>query len=323
VTEPVRVAILGCGAIGSLYAAHLARVPGVEVWAVDPWAAHVEAIESEGLRVTGFAEFVAPVHARSDAAELPECALAVVATKAMHTRDAVIAARHAVGNAAVASVQNGLGNEESIAEIVPRVIRGSIVTAGHVSAPGVVSYDAPGDTWLGPFEPSPARDAEISLLARLLNAGGLRTFALDDVRGPQWTKVVFNAATSPLAALTGLTVGQVCTHPLLREQVDRLVAEALEVCRVSGIALLRNPAESVQEAIDEAFWHKPSMLADVLSQRLTEVDVLNGGISAEGRRIGVATPGHDAMVALLHGLESSWAGQQDRPARHVDAQPDS
>ena len=155
--EVVRVAVLGCGAIGSLYAAHLARVPGVEVWAVDPWAEHMAAIDAGGLRVIGHADFVAPVRALTDAGGLPACDFALVATKALHTREAVEAARHALTGAAVASLQNGIGNEEVVAEVVPLVIRGSIVTAGHVTEPGVVRYDGPGDSCLGPFEPSPAR----------------------------------------------------------------------------------------------------------------------------------------------------------------------
>ncbi|MFI7542302.1 ketopantoate reductase family protein [Actinoplanes sp. NPDC049599] len=301
-----RIAVLGCGAIGSLYAAHLARVPGVEVWAVDPWREHVEAIEAGGLTVTGQAAFTAPVHARTSAGELPPCRFGIVATKSSHTGDAVAAARDVLADAAVVSVQNGVGNEELIAEFLPRVIRGTIVTAGAVTAPGTVRYDAPGDSWLGPFEPRPASTAEIELLAGLLNEGGLKTHAVADARGPQWTKVVFNAATSPLAALTGLTVGQVCTDPGLRTQVGILIAEARAVCVAAGIELTRDPAEAVEEAIREAFGHRPSMLQDVLARRPTEIDVLNGGIAAEGRRVGVATPGHDAMVALVHGLETSW-----------------
>jgi 2-dehydropantoate 2-reductase len=301
-----RIAVLGCGAIGSLYAAHLARVPGVEVWAVDPWREHVEAIESGGLAVTGQADFTAPVHARTSAAELPRCHLGIVATKSLHTREAVAAARDVLAGAAVVSVQNGIGNEELIAGILPRVMRGTIVTAGAVTAPGTVRYDAPGDSWLGPFEPSPASAGEIELLARLLTEGGLKTYAVADARGPQWTKVVFNAATSPLAALTGLTVGQVCTDPALRAQVRILIDEAQAVCAAAGIVLTRDPAAAVEEAIREAFRHKPSMLQDVLARRPTEIDVLNGGIAREGRRVGVDTPAHDAMVALVHGVESSW-----------------
>ena len=161
----------------------------------------------------------------------------------------------------------------------------------------------PGLARSSPAQPGP----EIEALAGLLTEGGLRTHALADARGPQWTRVVFNAATSPLAALTGLTVGQVCTHLELRREVDRLIAEARQVCAAAGIELTPDPTVAVQEAIEEAFRHKPSMLQDVLARRRTEVDVLNGGIADEGRRVGVATPAHDAMVALVHGLESSWS----------------
>ncbi|MEU4240678.1 2-dehydropantoate 2-reductase [Actinoplanes sp. NPDC026619] len=303
------MAVLGCGAIGSLYAAHLSRADGVEVWAVDPWPEHMAAIRAGGLRVTGLADFVAPVDAITDAADLPRCDLGIVATKALHTSAAVAAAAHALKDAGVVSVQNGVGNEEIVAEHVPRVMRGTIVTAGAVPAPGVVRYDAPGDSWIGPFEPSPARSDEIELLARLLNEGGLTTHAVADARGPQWTKVVFNAATSPLSALTGLTVGQVCTDPGLRTEVGRLIDEALAVCARAGITLTRDPRDSVEEAIREAYSHKPSMLQDVLVRRPTEIGVLNGGIAAEGRRVGVPTPAHDTMVALVNGLQRSWPTQ--------------
>ena len=306
-TSVVRVAVIGCGAIGSLYAAHLARVPGVEVWAVDPWAEHMAAIEAGGLRVTGQAEFTAPVRARTSGRDLPPCDFGLVATKALHTQEAVAGARAALAGAAVVSVQNGLGNEEVIAGLVPRVMRGSIVTAGTVVAPGVVRYDAPGDSWFGPFEPRPAAMGEVECLAGLLTAGGLRTHALGDARGPQWTKVIFNAATSPVAALTGLCVGRVCTDAGLRAQVDGLISEALAVCERAGVALLRPPQEAVEEAIAEAYEHKPSMLQDVLARRATEIGALNGGIAAEGRRAGLPTPRHDCMVALVRGLEQSWS----------------
>jgi 2-dehydropantoate 2-reductase len=305
--EPVRIAVIGCGAIGSLYAAHLARVPGVQVWAVDPWAEHVAAMQARGLRVTGLADFTATVQARTDARELPACDFGIVATKSLHTRPAVEGARTALADASVVSVQNGLGNEEIIAELVPRVIRGSIITAGAVVSPGVVRYDALGDSWFGPFEPRPAPMRAVQQLARLLCDGGLRTHALEDARGPQWTKVIFNSATSPLAALTGLPVGRVCTDAGLRGQVDGLIAEAVAVCEQEGIVLQRPPADAVDEAIADAYDHQPSMLQDVLARRATEIDVLNGGIAAAGRRAGIPTPRHDCMVALVKGLEKSWS----------------
>jgi 2-dehydropantoate 2-reductase len=300
-----RVCVVGCGAIGSLYAAHLARLDDVEVWAVDPWADHVTAIDEHGLRVIGREEFSAPVQARTSAADVPPCELGIVATKAEHTRSAVAACADVFADAAVASVQNGLGNEEVLAELVPRVIRGTILPAGVVTEPGVVRFDAPGDTWLGPFEPLPATAAEVAELAGLLERGGLPTHALTDARGPQWDKVVFNSATSPLAALTGLPMGPLCSDPALRVEIDALVAEAQTVCAALGIPL-SDTARMVDEAIGVAHDHKPSMLQDVLARRTTEVDVLNGGIAAQGRLAGVPTPRHDAMVALVHGLERSW-----------------
>ena len=236
-SEPVRVCVVGVGAIGSLYAAHLARVDGVEVWAYDVSEPHVAAINADGLRVQGHADFVAPVQARTDAAEIPPCQLGIVATKSEFTAAAMESVRAVFADAAVASVQNGLGNEEVVAQFVPRVIRGSILPAGAIVAPGVVRYDAPGETWLGPFEPQPASMAEVELLARLLTEGGLPTLALADARGPQWGKVVFNAATSPISALTGLTIGQVGEDAALREVVAGLVAEAENVCAATGITL--------------------------------------------------------------------------------------
>ena len=111
-------------------------------------------------------------------------------------------------------MQNGLGNEEVVAELVPRVIRGTILPAGAVIEPGVVRFDAPGDTWLGPFEPKPATMGEVvALLGPAAHRAGLPCHAMVDARGPQWDKVIFNSATSPLAALTGLSVGPVCDGP--------------------------------------------------------------------------------------------------------------
>jgi len=274
---------------------------------VDPWAEHVAAMQAQGLRVTGLADFVAPVRARTDGGDLPACEFGLVATKSQQTRAAVAGARAALAGASVVSLQNGLGNEEVIAEFVPRVIRGSIITAGAIVEPGIVRYDSPGDSWFGPYEPRPAPLPEVGRLAGLLTEGGLRTHALTDARGPQWTKVIFNSATSPLAALTGLPMGPLCTDTGLRAQVDALVSEALAVCERAGIVLEGPPGEAVDEAIVKAYDHKPSMLQDVLARRATEIDVLNGGIAAEGRRIGVPTPRHDCMVALVRGLEKSWA----------------
>ena len=130
----MRICVVGCGAVGSLFAANLAQLEDVEVWAYDLARDHVAAIDARGLRLSGAGEVVGRVRGTSDAAELPPCEFGIVATKAMHTSAAVSATAHAFANGCVATVQNGLGNEEAIAEFVEKVIRGTTFPAGKISA---------------------------------------------------------------------------------------------------------------------------------------------------------------------------------------------
>jgi len=126
----MKVCIIGCGAIGSLFAAHLGRLDDVEVWAYDTNTPHVEAINRNGLRLTGLSDIVVPVKARTDPADIPPCEFGIVAAKAMHTRAAIQATAHLFREGAVCSVQNGIGNEEILAEYVDRVILGTTFPAG-------------------------------------------------------------------------------------------------------------------------------------------------------------------------------------------------
>jgi len=301
-----RVCVVGCGAIGGLFAAHLAAGPDVEVWALDASTEHVDAINAHGLRITGRAELTARVHARTDAASIPPCEFGIVATKSSITEAAISAAAGIFVDGSVASVQNGVGNEEIIARHVSRVIRGSTLVAGAVTGSGVIRFDAPGDTWLGPFEPRPTPMQDVELLAQLLSQGGMPTHANADSRSAQWIKLVFNAATNAVGAITGLTIGQVGSNDSLRPLVTGLIAEGQAVARVQGISFGTEPQEMIADAVQNAFWHRASMLQDVADRRRTEVDVLNGGISAAGREYDVPTPLNDAMVSLIQGIESSW-----------------
>jgi 2-dehydropantoate 2-reductase len=304
----VRICVVGCGAVGSLFAANLALLDDVEVWAYDLSREHVDAINANGLRLSGAGEVVGQVRATTDAAELPPCDFGIVATKAMHTEPAIAATAHAFADGAVASVQNGIGNEETLAEHVPRVIRGTTFPAGRILEPGHVQWDVKGDTTLGPFEPSPARRGEIQRLAEACTRAGLPTTAVADARGPQWRKVIFNAATNPVGALTGLTHGRVCEDPPLRRLVSGLVDEGKAVASAQGITLDADPEELIDHAArpEVAYDHKASMLQDVEAGRQTEIDYLNGGIARFGREHGVPTPLNDAILALVQGLERSW-----------------
>jgi 2-dehydropantoate 2-reductase len=304
----MRVCVVGCGAVGSLFAANLAQLDDVEVWAFDVSQPHVDAINASGLRLVGAGEVVGHPTATSDAREVPACDFGIVATKAMHTEGAIAATAHAFADGAVATVQNGVGNEEVVAAHVGRVIRGTTFPAGKILEPGVVQWDVKGDTTLGPFEPQPAGEDEIERLADACTRGGMPTAAVADARPAQWRKVIFNAATNPVGALTGLTHGRVCERPDLRALVSALVDEGKAVASAQGIVLDADPEELIDHAArpEVAYGHKASMLQDVEARRQTEIDFLNGGIGRFGRELGVPTPVNDAITQLIKALEASW-----------------
>jgi 2-dehydropantoate 2-reductase len=304
----VRVTVVGCGAVGSLFAANLAQLDDVEVWAFDLDREHVAAINARGLRLSGAGEVVGELRATTNADDLPPSDFGIVATKCMHTAAAIDATAHAFAAGAVCSVQNGVGNEEAIAQRVERVIRGTTFPAGRVVEPGHVQWDVKGDTTIGPFEPSPAPMAEVGRLAEACTRAGLPTEAVADARGPQWRKLIFNAATNPIGALAGLTHGRVCEDPGLRRLVSQLVDEGKAVAVAQGIELDADPEELIDHAArpDVAYDHKASMLQDVEARRPTEIDYLNGGVVRFGREQGVPTPLNEAVTALIKGLEASW-----------------
>jgi len=302
----VRICIVGCGAVGSLFAANLAQLDDIEVWAYDASREHVDAINADGLRLSGAGEVLGRLRATTDAGELPACDFGIVATKAMHTGAAIEATAHAFAGGCVATVQNGLGNEEALAAHVERVIRGTTFPAGKIVGPGHVQWDVKGDTTLGPYGDTPFE--EVERLARACTRAGMPTDAVRDARGPQWRKVIFNASTNPIGALTGLTHGRVCERPDLRELVSGLVDEGKAVAAAQGIVLDADPEALIDHAAkpEVAYNHKASMLQDVEARRTTEVDFLNGGIVRFGREHGVPTPLNEAIWALVKGVEDSW-----------------
>ena len=163
----MRVAIVGCGAVGSLFAANLAQLDDIEVWALDLDREHVAAINEHGLRLSGAGEIVGRLRATTNPEELPACDFGIVATKAMHTEAAIAATAHAFADGFVATVQNGLGNEETIAGHVERAIRGTTFPAGKLLEPGHVQWDVKGDTTFGPYdERTPPRPESSSTTTR-------------------------------------------------------------------------------------------------------------------------------------------------------------
>jgi 2-dehydropantoate 2-reductase len=304
----MKICIIGCGAVGSLFAAHLARTGDAEVWAYDVWREHTDTIRRNGLRLSGAADFTARLNATSDAQELPHCDYGIVATKAIHTKSAIAQTAHIFdAKSAVCSVQNGVGNEEIIAEHVKYVIRGTTFPAGHPIAPGHIGYDIKGDTWIGPFEPSATPMNKVEELAGLMTRAGMNTIAMPDARGAQWTKLIFNASTNPVGALTLLHHGAATRFQPANQLFNDLIVEGEAVAKKLGIVLHGDPRQLVQKGASAPGKHNASMLQDVLAKRQTEVDFMNGAIVQLGEKVGVPTPLNKAMWELIKGLERSWS----------------
>lgn len=304
----MRICVVGCGAVGSLFAAHLARAGEAEVWAYDVWKEHTAAIREQGLRLSGAADFVARLNATSDPQEIPPCDFGLVATKATHTRAAIQQTAHVFGDqSAVCSVQNGVGSEEILAEHVKYVMRGTTFPAGHPIGPGHIGYDIKGDTWIGPFESTKTPFKMVETLAGLMTRSGMNTVALPDARGAQWTKLIFNASTNPVGALTQLHHGGATRFPNTGQLFEDLIAEGEAVARALGITLHGDPRNMVQKGANAPGKHRASMLQDVLAKRQTEVDFMNGAIVRWGEQAGVPTPLNRALWQLVKGLEHSWS----------------
>jgi 2-dehydropantoate 2-reductase len=303
----MKICVVGCGAVGSLFAAHLAKASEVEVWAYDVWKEHTDAIRKHGLRLSGAADFTVQLNATSDPRELPRCDYGIVATKAIHTRSAIAQAAHIFdADSAVCSVQNGVGNEEIIAEHVKYVIRGTTFPAGHPVTPGHIGYDIKGDTWIGPFEPTNTAMKKVEELAGLITRSGMNTIALRDARGAQWTKLIFNASTNPVGALTLLHHGAATRFGPTGRLFNDLISEGEAVAKKLGIELHGDPRQLVQKGANAPGKHRASMLQDVLAKRQTEVDFMNGAIVQRGEEVGVPTPLNRALWELIKGLEYCW-----------------
>jgi 2-dehydropantoate 2-reductase len=310
-----RVCVVGCGAIGSLYAAHLARV--AEVWGFVRRADHARALNREGIRVSGKHEFHARLTATTRTEELPDCDLGIVATKAMQVADSIALVGHRFNKGAVISAQNGLGSEEIIAAHTKGfVIRGTTFMSGTHHSDTHVQYELDTATWLGPFEPGGTPYSVVKEAAELIVAGGLKAEPLQDARPAQWSKLIFNASVNGVSALTGLPhsphFGDESQFSHLGHLLHELIDEGKRVAAAAGVRLHEDPWE--MNKIGATTNHPPSMLYDVRHQLPTEVDFLSGAIAREAERAGVSAPLHTAVYRLMKGKEASWTFRDENRA---------
>jgi 2-dehydropantoate 2-reductase len=306
----MRVVIVGAGAMGCLFGAHLSAVADVAL--IDPWKEHVDALV-RGLAITGLdgATRVIPLRAGRDAASVPGGAdLALVFVKARQTAWAAGQASAVLKDSGLAlTLQNGVGNLEVVAEAVgpARAVQGVTAHGATLLGPGRVRHAGTGPTHLATRADIHARVSEI---ARVFAAAGFQTHVADDVESLVWGKLIANVGVNALTALLRVPNGIVADVPEARAMLVAAVEEAVAVARAKGIRLAQvSPVEHVLGVARATGPNRSSMFQDVLRGAPTEVDVINGAIVRDGERLGIPTPVNRVLVGLVRALEATAAAR--------------
>ncbi len=304
----MRVCIAGAGSIGSLFAAHLARVADVSV--LTRREEHAAALRERGLRVSGRADFTAQVEATADPARLPDAELVLLACKGTDLEPLAALLEGRLAGATVMTVQNGLGAEEIVAAHGDWPLLSSVTfMSGTRHADEHVEYVLDTATWIGPFRGTTYEDA--TRVAALIESAGLKAEAFPDLRPAQWSKLVFNATVNGVAALTELShdfhYAETARLGDLGHLVRDLVDEGRAVASAAGVRLHDDPWEMNMLATQRGHRHSPSMLEDVEAHRPTELELINGALVREARKHGVAVPLQTALYRLVKAKEASYS----------------
>ncbi|MFF7710265.1 2-dehydropantoate 2-reductase [Pseudomonas sp. NPDC007930] len=315
----MKICILGAGALGSTFGAWLSEA-GHDTWLLNRRNAHIQAVRRHGLSVEEAGQRrLVKVQASTDADEVGVVDLVVVLVKSFATTEAMHSAAALIGPATVVlSLQNGLGHEELLAEVVGRdkVIAGKTYVGGvQLSAGAVRSGVAGKHTLIGELDGS--LSPRVQAIAEAFSAAGLATEVSANIVGTMWDKLLVNVSTGALSGITMLTYGQLYSEPLLRDTALLAVAEAISVARAAGVQLsLQRPEAAwnlASEGLPASF--KTSMLQSLQKGSATEIDFINGAVVRLGQRYGVPTPVNATLVACIKGIERAMADQQQEEAK--------
>jgi 2-dehydropantoate 2-reductase len=303
----MKIAIVGTGAMGSVYAGLFASA-GHEVWAIDSWSEHVEAMRAKGLRVEGASgDRTVKVNATTNPRDAGKCELVILATKAMHVADAAHSIRDFLleKDTPVLSIQNGLGGPETAASVLgkEKVMVGVVGGFGaSMRAPGHAHHNGMELVRLGEFGgPITPR---LKKVEEAWKSAGFRVKLFDDIDQLVWEKLLCNCAYSGPCGVSGLTVGQVMDDPDLSRVSAACAIEGFAVARKKGIKLgFDDPVAYVRDFGSKIPNAKPSVLLDLLLKRKSEIDVINGSIPRAGKDVGVAAPVNEAITALVKARE--------------------
>lgn len=304
-----RVAIVGAGAMGSVYAGLMASA-GHEVFAITLWKDHAEAMARYGLRVEGTSgDRTVSVHASTSTEGLGPCDLVVIATKAAGVEAAARSALPLLGpETSVQTIQNGLGSADRVAAIIDpdRVAVGVVGGFGaSLRAPGHVHHNGMELVRFGAYAGLPRTALEAG--AEVWRSAGFEVALFDDVDRMVWEKLIMNVAFSATSCLTGMTIGQVLYDPNAWQVARECALEAVEVATARGIELqVGDPIEHIRRLGGRIPGARPSMLLDHMARQRSEIAVINGAIPREAAKIGLTAPVNATVVALVKAREADF-----------------
>ncbi|OHV06789.1 ketopantoate reductase family protein [Mycobacterium talmoniae] len=304
----MKIAVIGCGAMGSVYAAKLAAA-GHDVLAVDRADDHIAQIAAHGLRISGPGYDQVVAMRAATAAPAEEMDLVVLAVKAADVAAGAGDALPLLGaTTPLLTIQNGLGSADTVADIVG----GHRVAVGIASgfgasrrAPGYVHHNAMRAMRFGAYSSLPF--ATVTEIAAAWSEAGFDAAAVADIAAMQWEKLICNVAYSAPCALTGMTVGQVMDDPDMGPVSRAAATEAWAVARAAGIAVdVTDPVAHVRAFGAQLPEAKPSALLDHEARRVSEIDVINGAVVRQAARVGEPVPVNTTLTALVKAVERRW-----------------
>ncbi len=304
----MKTVIMGAGAMGSLFGG-LLSLSGAEVWLVDIWKDHIDAIRSKGLAIEEKGKTQAiSVNATSDVASIGKADLVLYFVKTYHTEKAVTDSLALEKEDTLSlTLQNGLGNEETICRQVNQknVVLGVTGQGATLMGPGHIRHAGWGKTYVGELDGKPT--VRIDQIAQMFLKAGIETEVSSRIHDLVWEKLFVNVGLNALAALLGLKNGQILDYPETMRLVETLVSEAVEVAGRKGIQIGSNPIDRVRAVIEATRENRCSMGQDLDRKRRTEIDAINGAIVREAERLGISVPYNRMITDLIKVIEKQFS----------------
>lgn len=312
-SNTMKTAIIGSGAMGSLFGGLLAA-DGHDVTLVDVWEEHVRAINENGLALAtpDGEERTIDVRAVTDSNGIGSVDLVVVFVKSTHTEEALRDAKPILDGADVLTLQNGLGNPETIAEYVPeeRIVAGVTAHGSTLEGPGRITHAGEGQTTVGRYFTE--NDTDVERVADALTAAGIETNVADDARDAVWEKVLVNAGINAITALARVRNGRLVKTDSGARLLEAAVTEAVAVAQAEDRTVRDDVVSYVRDVAEATGANESSMRQDIETGRETEIEYLNAEVVRRADRHDIEVPVNRTLTDLVRLAEHGDAGNDAR-----------